>query len=48
MDIEESGDFSEEELLVVKEPEKVKFKLALFELFEKLRSKINGLNSLSR
>ena len=48
VDIEESGDFSEEELLVVKEPEKVKFKLALFELFEKLRSKINGLNSLSR
>lgn len=48
VDIEESGDFSEEELLVVKEPEKVKYKLALFELFEKLCSKINGLNSLHR
>ena len=47
-DIEESGKFSEEELLIVKEPEKVKYKLAIFELFERLRSKINGLNSLLR
>ena len=48
VDIEESGNFSEEELIVIKEPEKVKYKLALFELFEKLISKINGLDSLHR
>lgn len=47
-DIEESGEFSDEELIIVKQPEKVKYKLAIFELFERLRSKINGLNSLHR
>ncbi len=47
-DIEESGDFSEEELIIVKQPEKVKYKLAIFELFERLRSKIYGINSLRR
>ncbi len=46
--IEELGCFSNEELVVVKNPEKIKYKLALLELFEKLRSKLNGLNCLHR
>lgn len=46
VDIDELDGFSDEELTVIKTPEKVKYKLALFELFEKLRSKISGLNSL--
>ena len=36
--IDECGSFSEDELVVVKEPQKVKFKLFCFELFEWVRS----------
>ncbi len=45
-DIEELGEFSDDELVIIKNPEKVKYRLALFELFERLLSKINSLDFL--
>lgn len=44
--IDDCGVFSEDELTIVKQPEKVKYKLYCFELFRKLKSYLNDLPKL--
>ena len=44
--IEESGVFDDGEIAIMKEPQKVKYRLFLFELFERVKCRLSGAKRL--